>query len=83
MAFDESRDEKLGEKIVVEEGNNRVTVGICRYDKGEPKIQIRRLYHTRNSDSWEPARLGRLTFEEFDGVVTAVNDLRKSMDGEG
>ena len=75
MAFDKSKDENLGEKIAVEDEqrNLRLTVGIHRYDKGEPKVQITRQHHWRNTDTWQVTTLGWLTFEELNDRARLCN----------
>ncbi|MGA2260142.1 MAG: hypothetical protein ABSH28_01765 [Acidobacteriota bacterium] len=69
MAFDESKDKTLASVVAFEGEDSKITVSIRQYNGGEEKVQISR--DLLKGDKFE--KLGRLTFEEMDGVLRAFN----------
>ena len=63
MGFNESKDEVLDSRLAIEDERTRIIVQLCRYDRGEVKVQLKR--ENRTKEGWTFAKLGRMTPVEF------------------
>lgn len=73
MAYDEDKDKTLASKVAHETETTKITIEIHRYKKGEPKIQIQR--QNMSSKDWMFAKLGRVTFEEWEAIQETTDRL--------
>lgn len=73
--FDKNLDKELFSKqIELEKG--RITIAVFSYNEGAPKLQITRENRTASGE-FSFAKLGRLTKEEVESVVPAIEAARK------
>jgi hypothetical protein len=61
--YEASKDQTLASKTVLETTDNRLTVSVCQYNGGEPKVTIQREVKTK-AGAWKFAKLRRLTADE-------------------
>ena len=77
MPYDSSLDECIAKKTWEGE-NDRITVSIYSYNKGQKKMQVSR--ENRNAEGeYRFAKLGRLTKEEAEEVVPLMQEVLKEM----
>jgi hypothetical protein len=73
--YDASKDKVLEKQVACESDKDQLEVSICQYGGGEKKIQINRLVFNKKDGAYVHAKLGRLTFDEWEAVSKAVNSL--------
>lgn len=57
--FDETKDAKIAQHEIETGLNEKIVASVHRYDGGESKLQLIRMYQDKNA-AWQPAKLGRL-----------------------
>jgi hypothetical protein len=74
MPFDPELDKELVRKDVeFTDRNTRIVVAIKQYNEGEKKIQIGR--ENLRAETWQFAKLGRLTKEEAEKMIPAIQEI--------
>jgi len=77
MPYDSSLDEKLFSKSW-ETDNEKLTVSIYSYNKGQKKLQFSR--ETKNAEGeLRFAKLGRLTKEEIENILPFIQEAISEM----
>ena len=76
--FDNTLDVKLASKVIGDD-SSRITVSVCAYNDGEPKVQMTR---ERNLEDrgWVFQKLGRLSLSEAKEVTKAITSLVKEIE---
>lgn len=77
MAFDPTLDEKEFSKTIEFEASN-IVVAVYSYNEGEKKLQLTR-ERRKADDTTSFAKLGRMTKEEVEKVVPAIQEAIKVM----
>ena len=77
MPYDSNLDECLFSKSWEGE-NERITVGVYSYNKGQKKLQITR-ENRGNDGDFRFAKLGRVTKEELESLLPLLQEAVKSM----
>jgi len=78
MPYDASLDECLFSKVWEAE-NERLSVRVCSYNKGQKKLQISRENRGPEGD-FRFAKLGRMNKEEAEAILPLLQEAVKSMD---
>lgn len=78
MAYDESKDKCLFEKEV--DSKSGIVLSIHQYNGGEKKLQIGRVFYRKDGSSG-PAKLGRLTLEEFRSILSMGKEIESLLNG--
>ncbi len=78
MAFDKELDKQIYEEEI-EMGNNIIKVGVYSYNEGPKKMQLIRQSKTQEGEL-RFAKLGRLTKEEAEKVIPAMQKAFEKMD---
>ena len=68
MAYDATKDE-----VIWEGGFDAVRVSVCKYNGGPAKVQLSRVYVTKDGEE-KVGRIGRLTMSEFERL-TALKEV--------
>jgi len=84
MAFDESKDQKLGEVARVSTGEkSSIVVDVVRYgDNGKPKVQVTRTFVNKDGEEGRK-KLGRISLEELDDLTYALEKAKEFLDQLG
>lgn len=76
--FDKSLDKELFAKDVSLDGT-RIKVGVYSYNENKAKLQLGRENYNADSDAYVFAKLGRMTKEEVEKVLPAIEEALKHM----
>jgi len=76
--FDKSLDKELFKKEISLD-NTKVVVGVYSYNENAPKLQLSRLNYNEERDDYSFAKLGRLTKEEVEQMIPAIEEAIKNM----
>lgn len=78
MSYDASKDERLFQKDVEVAGRSTgVEVSVCRYDGGDPKVQLRRFGIKKSGERYYIPKLQRLSMLEMQGIIDAWAEYRR------
>jgi len=75
MAYDESKDKKLWEKIVNKTAEGHIIVGVYQYGDIEKKVGIVRKVKTAEGESFRA--IGRMTLKELEEVIPSLEQAKK------
>jgi hypothetical protein len=77
MPYDKNLDKNVFSEVF-DLGTSRVTVGVFSYNNGEKKLQLSR-ENKNASDEWVFSKLGRLTKDEVQAILPAMQKALESM----
>ncbi len=77
-SFDKSLDKELfGEEVKFE--TTKIRVSVMSYNEGRSKLQVSRENLVEEDGSWRFSKLGRMTKEEAEKVVPAMQKALENM----